>query len=41
MCSESLWWRCYRRLQPHRPSDGLRLRDDGLLVYDSGQPTLL
>jgi uncharacterized protein (DUF488 family) len=63
MCSESLWWRCHRRLvadfvsaargvevrhlmqdgrlQPHRPSDGLRLRDDGLLVYDAGQPTLL
>ena len=63
MCSESLWWRCHRRLvadfvsvargvevrhlmhdghtQVHRPSPGLRLRDDGLLVYDSGQPTLL
>ena len=63
MCSESLWWRCHRRLvadfaaatrgvevrhlmhdgrtEPHRLSDGLRLRDDGLLVYDAGQPTLL
>ena len=63
MCSESLWWRCHRRLvadfasaargvevrhlmhdgrlEPHRPSAGLRLRDDGLLVYDSGQDTLL
>jgi len=63
MCSESLWWRCHRRLvadfvsvaravevrhlmhdgrlEPHRPSDGLRLRDDGLLVYDSGQATLM
>ncbi len=63
MCSESLWWRCHRRLladfvsvargtevrhlmhdgrvEPHRPSDGLRLRDDGLLVYDGGQATLL
>ncbi len=63
MCSESLWWRCHRRLladfagaargtevrhlmhdgltQPHRPSDGVRLRDDGLLVYDSGQETLI
>ncbi len=63
MCSESLWWRCHRRLladyvsvargvevrhlmhdgrtEPHRPSDGLRLRDDGLLVYDGGQPPLL
>jgi uncharacterized protein (DUF488 family) len=63
MCSESLWWRCHRRLladfavaargaevrhlmhdgrtEAHRLSDGLRLRDDGLLVYDSGQATLL
>jgi uncharacterized protein (DUF488 family) len=63
MCSESLWWRCHRRLladfvsvargaevrhlmhdgrvEPHRPSDGLRLRDDGLLFYDAGQATLL
>ncbi len=63
MCSESLWWRCHRRLvadfvsvargaevrhlmhdgraEAHRPSDGLRLRDDGLLVYDAGQATLL
>ena len=63
MCSESVWWRCHRRLvadfvsaargvevrhlmhdgrlEPHRPSDGLRLRDDGLLVYDDGQATLL
>jgi hypothetical protein len=28
-------------VEPHRPSDGLRLRDDGLLVYDGGQDTLL
>jgi uncharacterized protein (DUF488 family) len=63
MCSESLWWRCHRRLvadfvsvarsvevrhlmhdgrvEAHRPSAGLRLRDDGLLVYDAGQSTLL
>lgn len=63
MCSESVWWRCHRRLvtdfvsaargtevrhlmhdgrlDPHRPSDGLRLRDDGLLVYDAGQSPLL
>jgi uncharacterized protein (DUF488 family) len=63
MCSESVWWRCHRRLladfvsiargmpvrhlmhdgrlQDHRPSDGVRLRDDGLLVYDAGQSTLL
>jgi uncharacterized protein (DUF488 family) len=62
MCSESLWWRCHRRLvadfasvardvevrhlmhdghvEPHRPSQGLRLRDDGLLIYDDGQATL-
>jgi len=63
MCSESLWWRCHRRLladfvtearctevrhlmhdgrtEPHRLSPGLRLRDDGLLVYDAGQGSLL
>ncbi len=63
MCSESLWWRCHRRLvadfvsaargtevrhlmhdgriEPHRLSPGLRLREDGLLVYDGGQATLL
>jgi uncharacterized protein (DUF488 family) len=63
MCSESLWWRCHRRLladfvavargvevrhlmhdgrvEAHRPSPGLRLRDDGLLVYDLGQTELL
>jgi uncharacterized protein (DUF488 family) len=63
MCSESLWWRCHRRLladfvtaargtevrhlmhdgrrEPHRPSPGLRLREDDLLVYDGGQATLL
>ncbi|HVT69133.1 MAG TPA: DUF488 domain-containing protein [Trebonia sp.] len=63
MCSESLWWRCHRRLladfaaaargvevrhlmhdgrtQPHRLSPGLRVRDDGLLVYDAGQETLM
>lgn len=63
MCSESLWWRCHRRLVAdflsvargvpvrhlmhdgrtgeHRLSPGLRLRDDGLLVYDAGQDTLL
>jgi uncharacterized protein (DUF488 family) len=63
MCSESLWWRCHRRLladfvsvargmpvrhlmhdgrlQEHRPSPGLRVTDDGLLVYDAGQSQLL
>ncbi|MER7490486.1 DUF488 domain-containing protein [Streptomyces sp. NPDC126497] len=56
MCSESVWWRCHRRLiadfalvarrtpvrhlmhdgrhTPHGPTPGVRLRDDGLLVYD-------
>ncbi len=63
MCSESLWWRCHRRLvadfasaargvpvrhlmhdgrvEEHRPSPGLRVRADGLLVYDAGQVPLL
>lgn len=63
MCSESLWWRCHRRLvadfavvgrgtevrhlmhdgrlEEHRPTPGVRLRDDGLLVYDAGQDQLL
>jgi uncharacterized protein (DUF488 family) len=62
MCSESIWWRCHRRLiadfaeiargvpvrhlmhdgrlMPHRRSPGVRLRADGLLVYDGGQPQL-
>ena len=29
------------RLEEHRLSPGLRLREDGLLVYDGGQPSLL
>jgi uncharacterized protein (DUF488 family) len=29
------------RLEEHRLSPGLRVRDDGLLVYDAGQPPLL
>jgi uncharacterized protein (DUF488 family) len=29
------------RLEEHRLSPGLRLREDGLLVYDAGQPPLL
>jgi uncharacterized protein (DUF488 family) len=29
------------RIEEHRLSPGLRLRDDGLLVYDAGQPPLL
>ena len=63
MCSESLWWRCHRRLvadfasvargtevrhlmhdgriEAHRPSPGLRRRDDGLLIYDGGQAALM
>ena len=62
MCSESLWWRCHRRLiadfaeiargvpvhhlmhdgqlAAHRRSPGVRLRADGLLVYDGGQEQL-
>jgi uncharacterized protein (DUF488 family) len=58
MCSETVWWRCHRRLiadfasvargvdvrhlmppgrlDAHRPTEGVRLRDDGLLVYDGG-----
>lgn len=62
MCSESVWWRCHRRmvadfahlargipvrhlmhdgrLAEHRLSPGVRLRDDGLLVYDGDQPPL-
>jgi uncharacterized protein (DUF488 family) len=57
MCSESVWWRCHRRLvadfvtlarrvpvshlmhdgrlEPHRPTAGVRLCEDGLLVYDA------
>ncbi|MEU2281669.1 DUF488 domain-containing protein [Streptomyces sp. NPDC013178] len=56
MCSESVWWRCHRRLiadfaalargvpvhhlmhdgrwHLHVPTPGVRLREDGLLVYD-------
>ncbi|OBK14481.1 DUF488 domain-containing protein [Mycobacterium asiaticum] len=56
MCSETLWWRCHRRLiadfvvlsrrvpvhhlmqdgrlVPHVPTPGVRLRADGLLIYD-------
>ncbi len=55
MCSETVWWRCHRRmiadflhvvhdvtvrhlmhdgtLPQHQPLDGVRVRDDGLLVY--------
>ena len=62
MCSESLWWRCHRRLiadfaeiargvpvrhlmhdgrlAVHRHSPGVRLRTDGLLVYDGGRERL-
>jgi uncharacterized protein (DUF488 family) len=58
MCSESVWWRCHRRvvadvatlahgvgvqhlmhdgrLTEHRPSDGARLRSDGLVAWDRG-----
>lgn len=59
MCSESVWWRCHRRivadfvrlargvpvrhlmhdgrLVPHELTEGVRRREDGLLVYDAGQ----
>lgn len=62
MCSESVWWRCHRRivadfvrvargvpvrhlmhggrLQEHPVTDGVRLRDDRLLIYDGGQHPL-
>lgn len=62
LCSESVWWRCHRRLiadvaqlardvpvrhlmhdgraTEHRPTDGVRLGADGMLVYDAGQETL-
>jgi uncharacterized protein (DUF488 family) len=62
MCSESVWWRCHRRLvadfvmlargvdvrhlmpdgrlAEHHPTEGVRLREDGLLVYDAGQESL-
>jgi uncharacterized protein (DUF488 family) len=58
MCSETLWWRCHRRLladaavlvrgaevlhldhrgrlEPHRPTEGVR-RDGDLLAYDVGE----
>jgi uncharacterized protein (DUF488 family) len=63
MCSESVWWRCHRRLiadfaevarsvpvrhlmhdgrlAAHRRSPGVRLREDGLLIYDGGQEQLV
>ncbi|ASU81274.1 DUF488 domain-containing protein [Actinopolyspora erythraea] len=59
MCSESVWWRCHRRmiadyvtlvrgvevvhlmhdgeLREHHAMEGVRPREDGLLVYDGGQ----
>ena len=62
MCSESVWWRCHRRLvadfialaqgpevqhlmpngqlAAHPPTDGVRVRPDGLLVYDAGADSL-
>jgi uncharacterized protein (DUF488 family) len=62
MCSETVWWRCHRRLvadfvrlardvevrhlmpggrlAPHVPTDGVRLRPDGLLAYDGGRIAL-
>lgn len=29
------------RVEPHRPTDGVRLAADGLLVYDAGAEPLL
>ena len=62
MCSESLWWRCHRRLiadhvnliervpvlhvmhdgrvQPHRPTDGVRVAAGGLIYDVAQQPEL-
>lgn len=62
MCSESVWWRCHRRiiadfvqvardvpvrhlmhdgrLMAHPAMEGIRLRADGLIVYDAGQTAL-
>jgi uncharacterized protein (DUF488 family) len=62
MCSESVWWRCHRRLvadaavllhgtavlhlmhdgrtTAHAPTDGVRVTDEGTLVYDAGQVAL-
>ncbi len=62
MCSESLWWRCHRRMiadflelvrgvqvrhlfpdgsvAAHQPGPGVRVRADGLLVYDGGQASV-
>jgi uncharacterized protein (DUF488 family) len=58
MCSETVWWRCHRRLiadfaslvrgvdvrhlmpagrvEPHQPTDGVRVAEDRSLVYDAG-----
>jgi uncharacterized protein (DUF488 family) len=62
MCSESVWWRCHRRLvadacvlgrevpvthlmhdgrlMAHPVTDGARLGEDGLVIYDGGQLAL-
>src|SRR3954452_13943441 len=62
MCSETVWWRCHRRLiadfvvlsrgvdvqhvmpggrlVPHVTTDGVRVGDGGLLVYDAGASPL-
>jgi uncharacterized protein (DUF488 family) len=59
MCSETVWWRCHRRLladaavlsraavvchlghdgrtADHRLTEGVRLGDDGIPVYDLGE----
>ena len=63
MCSETLWWRCHRRLladaavlargvdvrhlghdgrlSEHRITEGARLGDDGLPIYDVGETVWL
>jgi len=62
MCSETVWWRCHRRLiadhlllardvqvshvmpgdrlDPHVPTDGVRVGPDRLLYYDAGASPL-
>jgi uncharacterized protein (DUF488 family) len=59
MCSETLWWRCHRRIvadylisrgeavfhlmgknkvEPAKLTEGVRTRDDGMLVYPPSPP---
>lgn len=41
MCSESVWWRCHRRMVADFLALSRGVRDDGLLVYDAHQQSLL